>query len=110
MSGSEILISCGIVAGGIIAYCAFLIFVGLRLNKLGVVAAVLATVAILVALFVGLGLGPSPPLLLFLMLAFGWMLYAFVRYQQVRQDELLQLIATAVEANLPLGHSIRAYL
>ncbi|MFO0808444.1 MAG: type II secretion system F family protein [Gemmataceae bacterium] len=110
MSSGEILIACGVVAGGIIAYCAFLIFVGLRLNKLGIVAAVIATIAILVALFVGLGIGPSPPMLLFLMLVFGWMLYAFVRYQQVRQDELLQIIATAVEAKLPLGPSIRAYL
>src|SRR5262245_38089504 len=56
------------------------------------------------------GLGPGIPLLLFVILGVGWLIYAYLRYRQARQDELLQVLATAVEADLPLGPAIRAYL
>src|SRR5579871_4063922 len=43
-------------------------------------------------------------------LSVGWMLYAYLRYRQARQDEILQVLATAIEAKLPLAPAIRAYL
>lgn len=50
------------------------------------------------------------PLLFLGMLGIGWVGYAYFRYRQARQDELLQVITTALEARLPLAPAIRAYL
>src|SRR5215207_8921344 len=92
------------------AMCAFLVFIGHRRLVLGVVASALYTVVGLgIAIFV-LGLPLSPPFLLFAMLAFGWFLYAYRRYVQVRQDELLHVITTAAEAHLPLAPAVAAYV
>src|SRR5262245_52534798 len=80
------------------------------LKVLGVLVAGLLGLALLAAGLILAGQGQLLPLLLFLMLAVVWMGYAFFRYRQVRQDELLQVLAMAVEAQLPLGPAIRAYL
>jgi type II secretory pathway component PulF len=56
------------------------------------------------------GLGQTILLVPFALLGVGWMAYAFLRYRAARQDELLQVLATAVEANLPLAPAVRAYL
>src|SRR5207248_5371401 len=55
-------------------------------------------------------LGQWLPLFLIGLLAAGWMAYAYLRYRQVRQDELFQVVVTAVAARLPLGSAVRAYL
>src|SRR4051812_24089253 len=44
------------------------------------------------------------------MLLFGWVIYAYRRYRQSRQDELLQVVATATEAGLPLAPAVWAYV
>src|SRR5438105_4805326 len=79
-----------------------------------IVLAVIVGRLILLALFVGglfvTGLGWLVLTTPFVMLGVGWMAYAFLRYRQARQDELLQVLATAVEANLPLASALRAYL
>jgi type IV pilus assembly protein PilC len=80
------------------------------LKVFAAIAAALLVLAALVGGFVSAGYAPSVPLILFLMLAGGWMGYAFLRYRQARQDELFQVIATAVESKLPLAPAIRAYL
>src|SRR5437764_6964312 len=70
----------------------------------------LVALGLVVAGLVMTGFGQTLPLLVFAMLGVGWMFYAFLRYRQARQDELLQVLATAVEANLPLAPAVRAYL
>src|ERR1700752_1717952 len=110
MSASDFYLAAGIVVAAGVAYCAFLIFVGLRLNKLGGGASVLAVGAVCVGFFVGLGYAGLPASALFVWLAGGWLLYAFLRYRQIRQEELLQVIAAAVETNLPIGAAVRSYL
>src|SRR5437870_1540342 len=76
-----------------------------------------ATVAGLIVLFIGLGLAlvfggvaPGLPLLLVLMLFYGWMLSAYLHYRQGRQDELLHLLSTAAEVQAPLAPALWAYL
>jgi len=44
------------------------------------------------------------------MVVVGWLLYVYFRYRFVRQDELVQVLATAADANLPLIPAIRAYV
>jgi type IV pilus assembly protein PilC len=85
-TGTRILIVLSLIVGGLVA--------------LGMVVAGLVMT----------GFGQTLPLLVFAMLGVGWMFYAFLRYRQARQDELLQVLATAVEANLPLAPALRAYL
>src|SRR6184192_871145 len=85
-----------------------------RLKRLlGISAAVLG----LAALFVGLGLAliygglaPALPLLLILMLFYGWVLSAYVHYRQGRRDELLHLLSAAAESQAPLAPALWAYL
>ena len=60
----------------------------------------------LLALSVPIGL----PTELLLMLIYGWMFYAFVKYREGRQDEVTHLLCTAAEANAPLAPSLWAYL
>ncbi|MFM7151730.1 MAG: type II secretion system F family protein, partial [Gemmataceae bacterium] len=50
------------------------------------------------------------PLLLFLTLIYGWVLYAFLQYRLSRQDEFLFMMAGAAEAGTPLTPALRAYL
>ena len=84
------------------------------IRRLIIVVAAIAGSVLLLGLFaVGLIMAGAPvglPLLLFGMLGIGWVAYAFFRYRQARQDELLQVITTALEARLPLAPAIRAYL
>lgn len=110
MSASDIYLAGGIVVAAVFAYCAFLIFVGLRLNKLGVIASVLAVVLVCVGFCAALGYAGLPASALFVSLAGGWLSYAFLRYRQIRQEELLQVIAAAVETNMPIGPAVRSYL
>lgn len=79
--------------------------------------AVAATILGFTILFVGLGivlviaeLAIGLPFLLLLMLFYGWMLYAFVHYRQARQEEMLHVLSTAADANLPLAPALWAYL
>jgi type II secretory pathway component PulF len=50
------------------------------------------------------------PLFLLVILAYGWVLFAFFHYRFGRQDEFLHLLTTAVEADAPLAPALRAYL
>lgn len=110
MSASDFLLMGGIVVAAVFAYCAFLIFVGLRLNKLGVAASVLAILSVCVLFIFSLGYAGLPASVLFVTLVSGWLMYAFLHYRQIRQEELLQVVAAAVETNLPIGEAVRAYL
>jgi type IV pilus assembly protein PilC len=92
------------------AICAFLILIGHRPITLGVIASVLFTFVLLVGLVFGLGFGLSMALLLFVMLVAGWFLYAYRRYRQARQDELLHVMATAAESGLPMAPAVAAYV
>jgi type IV pilus assembly protein PilC len=87
---------------------AFLILIGRRAGWFGVFASAWSTLILVgvCIVFIGFGL----PLLLFMMLAFGWLIYAYRRYRQGRQDEVFQVIATAVESNMPLAPALQAYL
>jgi type IV pilus assembly protein PilC len=89
--------------------CAFLILIGHRRTTLGVVASIAYAVVAIGVLFVGGGLVPSFPTIMFLMLVFGWFVYAHRRYTEARQDELFQVIATAAESRLPLAPAVAAY-
>ena len=50
------------------------------------------------------------PTELLMMMIYGWMFYAFVKYREGRQDEVTHLLCTAAEANAPLAPSLWAYL
>ncbi len=76
-----------------------------------------ATVAGLIMLCLGLGLAlivggvaPGLPLLLLLLLVYGWMLSAYLHYRQGRQDELLHFLSTAAESQAPLAPALWSYL
>ncbi|HEY1381183.1 MAG TPA: hypothetical protein VGF55_30565, partial [Gemmataceae bacterium] len=129
-----ILIVFAAVAYGLVGVSAFLILLGRRAGWFGVAASVVATLFYLTAAAIATGMAQAVvsfldnttmstfwaavtaafvsilPLLLALMLPVGWLLYAHRRYRQARQDELLQVIATAAESGLPLAPAVRAYL
>ena len=44
------------------------------------------------------------------LLVYGWMLFAFLQYRRGRQDELLHVLSTAVEAEAPLAAALWTYL
>src|SRR5947209_8473517 len=71
----------------------------------GTVFSILVLTAVL--LFGGL-LGLLP--LLFLAAVYGWIAFAFLHYRQCRQEELLQVLSSAAEANLPLAPAVSVYL
>jgi type II secretory pathway component PulF len=71
----------------------------------GTVFAIIVVIGLLVSLGV-FGLLP----LLFLVGIYGWMVFAFLHYRQCRQEELLQVLTAAAEANLPLAPAVAAYL
>src|SRR5581483_9165383 len=56
------------------------------------------------------GPGPVPSVLLLAAFFYGWMLFAFLHYRQVRQAEFLYLLTTAAESGAPLAPALRAYL
>src|SRR5262245_60799383 len=80
------------------------------LKVLGVMALVVVVLAVFAFILIWVGAAHALPLTLVLLLVIGWTIYAFLRYRQARQEELLQVIATAVESDLPLGPAIRAYI
>ncbi len=41
-------------------------------------------------------------ILVVLALLYGWIVYAFLHYRYVRQEELLHVLAAAAEGNVPL--------
>src|SRR5690349_1126106 len=77
---------------------------------LGVIVGSIILLGLMVGGLIMTGMAQAILLLPFALLGVGWMFYAFLRYRQARQDELLQVLATAVEANLPLAPAVRAYL
>jgi type II secretory pathway component PulF len=48
-------------------------------------------------------------LLAFQIFVYSWLLYAYVSYRQGRQEELLQVLRTAVESGAPLAGALQAY-
>jgi len=81
---------------------------GLRIF-LAMVALPTAFLAFIALFTFGLGLIFTPVALL-VVLAYGWLLFAFLHYRFGRQDELLHLITTAVESGAPLAPALRAYI
>src|SRR5262249_17509182 len=70
----------------------------------------LALPVLLGMIFYTVGIFPVLPALLMLVLIWTWMIFAYLHYRYGRQEEFLQLLITAVEANAPLVPAIRAYL
>jgi type II secretory pathway component PulF len=67
--------------------------------------------ALVVAMFSLLGLGYGGLLLLLIIGAmYGWMLFAFWHYRGCRQEEFVQVLAAAAEAQAPLAPALWAYL
>jgi type II secretory pathway component PulF len=64
---------------------------------------------VLMLAYAGLGY-PSLLLLLVLATLYGWMLFAFLHYRQARQEEFLQVLAAAAEAEAPLAPALWAYV
>src|SRR5947209_3488097 len=62
-----------------------------------------------VLLYVGIGY-LSLVLLLLLGVVYAWVLFAFLHYRQSRQEEFLQVITAAAEAEAPLAPALCAYL
>jgi type IV pilus assembly protein PilC len=56
------------------------------------------------------GVSIGVPFVLFFIVAIGWLTYVYFRYRFVRQDELVQVLAGAADANVPLIPAIRAYV
>lgn len=76
----------------------------------GAVVGLLLAISLLFVAVYFAGWGPSIPGLLLLGVLYAWIIYAFVEYRQARQQELLQVLASTVEARLPLAPVLRAYL
>lgn len=78
-----------------------------------VLAAFVVGTGVFVGAAVGLTAAGVPfavPVVVYLVVMLGWMAFAFVRYRIARQDEMLQVLTSAVELNLPLAPAVRAYL
>jgi type II secretory pathway component PulF len=95
------------------AIAAFPILLGRRAAWFGIFASawfVLMLVALIAGLFVtGKSFG-ALALLLTTTMGIGWLFYAYRRYLQGRQEEVFQVIATAIESNMPLARALQAYL
>jgi general secretion pathway protein F len=92
-----------------VSLSAFLILIRRRAGWLGMFAALLFSLYLLVAAFILTG--PGVVLLTAMLLVpAGLLIYAYRRYRQGRQEEVFQVMATAVEANMPLAPALRAYL
>lgn len=82
-------------------------------DTIKLLAAIVVSVVVLSAIGVGMYFADvivSLPILLFLLLVLGWVAHAYLRYRNLRQDELLQLMATAADVRMPLPAAIRAYV
>src|SRR5262245_36400190 len=73
---------------------------------LATVLFVFFAISVLITLFFG-GFLPG---IFFILLFYGWVVYAFLRYREARQSELLQVLAASVEAKLPLAPALQAYV
>src|SRR5215471_956348 len=81
------------------------------LGVIGTVVGFLALVSVAaLALAEGRAVPFGLPLLLFVVLCYGWMLFAYLHYHQGRQAEFLHLLTTAVDSEVPLAPALRAYL
>jgi type II secretory pathway component PulF len=122
------------VTVGFVAFSAYLILLGRRAGWFGIVAGILAAllpvVIVLVETHVVAAIIPDPmasaaptfrdilmailsrllPILVFFLLPVVWLFWAYRRYKEARQDELSFVIATAVEAGVPLAPALMAYL
>jgi type IV pilus assembly protein PilC len=131
---ASILLVCGALTYALVGLSAFLILIGRRAGWFGIAAAILGTIYPILAYLVLTGVvadletnprtGVAPtvdemfaavfgrlvPLIPVLMIPLGVLVYAYRRYRQGRQEEVFELIATAVESNVPLAPAIRAYL
>lgn len=56
------------------------------------------------------GSSTGVPLILFVVILGGWFVYVYFRYRFVRQEEIVQVLAAAAEAHLPLVPALRAYV
>lgn len=88
--------------------------VGILMNRLWKILALCGSVLVVAALttavlFAGLGY-LSLVVLLVLGAVYAWMLFAFLHYRQNRQEEFLQVITAAAEAEAPLAPALVAYL
>lgn len=93
----------------IISLCAY--FERTRAARILAGFAVLAGMgAVVVAMLVTLPIVFFIYLPVFLAVPYGWMLFSYFHYRQGRQAEVVQLLATAAEAGLPLAPALRAYL
>jgi type IV pilus assembly protein PilC len=79
-------------------------------KTLGLVVGIVAIVLV-VAILLIVGLGYAGLLLLLVVMAlYGWMLFAFMHHRQCRQEEFLQVLTAAAEAEAPLAPALWAYL
>src|SRR4051794_32047440 len=82
-----------------------------RFSKILVLCGSLLVVAALVGILLFAGMGyMSLAMLLVLGVAYAWVLFAFLHYRQSRQEEFLQVITAAAEAEAPLAPALCAYL
>jgi type II secretory pathway component PulF len=65
---------------------------------------------LIVSLAPVLAIFPGPLAFLAICVYYGWVVFAFIHYRQVRRQELLHLITTAVDTQAPLAPSLYAYL
>jgi type II secretory pathway component PulF len=81
------------------------------LRVLALVGSCIAYAVLLLVMLYFLGLGYASVLvLLILAAAYGWMLFAYLHYRDCRQEEFLQVLAAAAEAQAPLAPALWAYL
>jgi type II secretory pathway component PulF len=81
------------------------------LLTISAIAGVLMVVlALAIGAMIALGFVAGLPLLLIFMLVYGWMFCAFLYYRRSRQDELMHLLSTAAESQVPLAPALWAYL
>src|SRR4051812_7604621 len=85
------------------------------MNVLHRYAPVIAGLTVWPAVLVGAALfvaGPTLvlPVLFSLTLFYGWAAFAFCHYRHGRQAELLHVVTTALEAQLPLPQALEAYV
>jgi type II secretory pathway component PulF len=109
---TAIILVLGSIAYAPVALCVFLMLLGRRAGWLGIAASLIYTLCLAAVILVGMIVFRTGimPILIVLMLGFGLLLYAYRRYRQGRQEEVFQIIATAVESNVPLAPALRAYV
>src|SRR5262245_54565737 len=97
-------------SGSLFAFCFVLRLLGYHQDLLAVIAGNVFWFAAVSYVVVVYGWPLAVPLFLFLCLTVGWMAFTYQRYCQARRNELLHVLSTAVDAQLPLAPAVRAYL